>query len=117
MARFSTFTLLLFCWPHSDAAAQTPGTGSISGTVFDPAHRVIVGADVTAVDQATTCGTRSKDRRGRGLSLLTFAAWRLRHDVRAAGFAPGTISSVQVAVGEVHSLDATLYVKNATASR
>jgi hypothetical protein len=37
----------------STALAQTPGTGAISGIVYDPATRVVANAEVSAVNEAT----------------------------------------------------------------
>jgi hypothetical protein len=97
------------------AVPQTPGTGAISGTVSDPAHRIIIGADVTAVDQATHAERTVKTGAGGDFRLSLLPPGDYAITFAAAGFAPGTISPVQVAAGEVHSLDATLYVENATA--
>jgi hypothetical protein len=116
MARFSTVTLAFLLLASLRGAAQTPGTGAISGTVLDPAHRVIVGADVTAVDQATHAERAVKTGAGGDFrfSLLPPGDYAIKF--AAAGFAPGTISPVQVAAGEVQSLDATLSVGSATAA-
>ena len=99
----------------SSAVAQTPGTGAISGTVFDPAHRAIAGAEVMAVDQAThTARTVKTGAEGDfRVSLLSPGEYVIT--IAASGFAPGTIPDVQVAAGEVHTLDATLSVEKATA--
>lgn len=111
MARCSTLNLILAALTTLSAAAQTPGTGAISGTVFDPAHRVITGADVTAVDLSTHA-TRTVKTGSEGdfrFALLPSGDYALT--IMAAGFASGTIPSVQVAAGEVRSLDATLSVE------
>jgi hypothetical protein len=114
MTRFSTVTLAFVLLVALRAAAQTPGTGAISGTVFDPAHRVIVGADVTAMDQATHAERAVKTGAGGDFRFSLLPPGDYAVSFAAAGFAPGTVSPVQVAAGEVHSLDATLYVGNAT---
>jgi hypothetical protein len=36
-----------------NAFGQTPGTGAISGVVYDPSNRVIANAEVLAVNEAT----------------------------------------------------------------
>jgi Carboxypeptidase regulatory-like domain/TonB dependent receptor/TonB-dependent Receptor Plug Domain len=115
MTRFSTVTLVFILHVALRAAAQTPGTGAISGTVFDQAHRVIIGADVTAVDQATHAERAVKTGMGGDFRISLLPPGDYAITFAAAGFAPGTISPVQVAAGEVHSLDARLYVENATA--
>jgi hypothetical protein len=97
-------------------AAQTPGTGAISGVVYDPAHRVVANAQVVAVEEATqlsrtvTTGAEGEFR----VPLLPPGTYSVT--VQAAGFAANTASSVQVAVSEIHSLQITLAVANTTAS-
>ena len=115
MTRFSTVTLAFILLAAQRGAAQTPGTGAISGTVVDSAHRVIVGAEVTAVDQATHTERAVKSGAGGDFRFSLLPPGDYAITFAAAGFAQGTISPVQVAAGEVHSLDATLYVENATA--
>lgn len=114
MRPYRLFLLTFVLLTALGAAAQTPGTGAISGTIFDPIHRAIAGADVTAVDQATgTSRTVKTDREGDfHFALLPPGDYVVT--VAAPGFASGTISSVQVAAGEVHSLDASLAVERTT---
>ncbi len=45
--------ILLVLLLGMNASAQSPGTGAIAGTIFDQAHRVIVSAKVTALEDAT----------------------------------------------------------------
>jgi hypothetical protein len=97
------------------AAAQTPGTGAISGTVFDPTHHIIIGAEVTAMDQATHAERVVKTDTGGDFRVSLLPPGDYAITFVATGFVPGTISPVQVAAGEVRSLDETLYVENATA--
>jgi hypothetical protein len=81
MTRFGTVTLALVLLAALRAAAQTPGTGAISGALFDPARlrRRNCGGP------GDPCRTHSKNRRRRGLSFFTFAAGRLRRYVRGCG--------------------------------
>jgi hypothetical protein len=90
------------------AVAQTPGTGAISGTVFDPAHRAIAGAVVTTVEQATHTARSVKTGAEGDFRVPLLPPGDYVITIAAAGFAPGTIPEVQVAAGEVRSLDATL---------
>ncbi len=115
MARFSSITFAFVFLAALRAVAQTPGTGAISGTVYDPAHRVIVGADVTAVDQATHAERAAKSGAGGDFRFSLLPPGDYAITFAAAGFAPGAVAPVQVAAGEVHSLNATLYVEDATA--
>ena len=98
------------------AAAQTPGTGAISGTVFDPAHDALANATITAVENATRVERTAKTgARGEfripllppGDYAVTFAA---------DGFKPRTATDVPVIASEVHILDATLAISGATAN-
>lgn len=45
--------VLLFLPRGTAACTQTPGTGAIAGAISDPAHRVLLSAPVTAVEEAT----------------------------------------------------------------
>ena len=111
--RSSTTIALLFLCTFG-AMAQTPGTGAISGTVFDPAHRAIAGAEVTAVDQSTHTSRTVKTGALGEFRVPLLLPGDYAVTIAAPGFAPGAISSVPVAAGEVHSLDATLSVAKAT---
>ena len=96
--------------------AQTPGTGAISGVVYDPAHRVVPNAQVIAVEDATHL-SRTVSSGGEGefrVPLLPPGTYTVT--VQAAGFAPNTASSVQVTVSEIRSLQITLAVANANSS-
>ncbi|HKR26785.1 MAG TPA: carboxypeptidase-like regulatory domain-containing protein [Acidobacteriaceae bacterium] len=114
MARFSTVGALLAILTALCAAAQTPGTGAISGTVFDPAHRVIAGADVSALDLSTHTARTAKTGPEGDFRIALLPPGDYSLTITAAGFAAGTIGSVQVAAGEVRSLEATLSVEKAT---
>jgi hypothetical protein len=115
MTRFGTVTLAIALLAALRVASQTPGTGAISGTVFDPAHRVIAVADVTAVDQATHAERTVKTGTGGDFRFSLLQPGDYAITFAAAGFAPGTITAVRVAAGEVRSLDATMHVDKATA--
>ncbi|HZZ39261.1 MAG TPA: carboxypeptidase-like regulatory domain-containing protein [Acidobacteriaceae bacterium] len=95
------------------AGAQTPGTGAIAGTVFDPAHHVLVGATVTAVEDATQA-TRTARTDAHGdfrIPLLPPGDYAVT--TAADGFQPGTTPSVLVNASEVRTLDATLAIADA----
>jgi hypothetical protein len=108
----TVFTLVLLT--TFSAAAQTPGTGAISGTVFDPAHRVVASVDVTAIGQATHISRTVKTGPEGDFRIPLLPPGDYVVTLAAPGFAPGTISSVEVAAGEVHSIEATLVVEKAT---
>src|SRR6202034_2023881 len=85
-------------------------TGSISGVIEDPAGRVVAGATVTAVSNAT--GTRySTVSSNTGYYVFPSArtgAYEL--SVNAAGFKTEVYNGVVVAVGVTTSRDVTLSV-------
>jgi Carboxypeptidase regulatory-like domain/TonB dependent receptor-like, beta-barrel len=90
--------------------AQTPGTGAISGTVFDPDHHVLAGAAITAVEDATKVErTATADARGDfQIPLLLPGDYAVT--IAADGFQPRTEPSVQVTASEVRIIDATLAI-------
>ena len=95
------------------AGAQTPGTGAISGTVFDPAHNVLAGATITAVEDATkTARTARSDARG-GFRIPLLPPGDYAVTVEASGFQPTAGPSVRVTASEVQILDATLAIAEA----
>lgn len=114
MARVGTVSSILAMLTALCAAAQTPGTGAISGTVFDPAHRVIAGADVNAIDLSTHTARTAKTGPEGDFRVALLPPGDYAITITARGFAAGTIASVQVAAGEVRSLEATLSVEKAT---
>jgi hypothetical protein len=105
--------VLAFALFGSLAAAQTPGTGAISGTVFDPAHRVLAGATVTAIEDGTQLkrATRTDAHGDFRIPLLPPGDYAVT--IAASGFEPKTTPSVPVTASEVRTLDATLSIANA----
>ncbi len=96
--------------------AQTPGTGAISGVVYDSSNRVIANADVTAVSEATQV-SRSVLTTTEGLfrvPLLSPGNYSVT--VKAPGFADCTSTHVSVTVSETSSLNVTLAVVDAGAT-
>jgi hypothetical protein len=100
----------------SAAFGQTPGTGAISGVVYDPSNRVVAGAEVLAVNEATHA-SRLVMTTGAGVfrvPLLLPGAYTIT--VKTAGFATNTLRAVQVTVSETISLNMTLTIAMATTS-
>jgi len=90
--------------------AQTPGTGAISGLVYDSSNRVVANAEVQAVNQATHVA-RSATTTAEGVfrvPLLLPGPYTVT--VKAAGFAEDTSRSIEVTVSETASLNVTLAV-------
>lgn len=89
---------------------QTPGTGEISGVVFDAGHHIVANAMVIAVDEATHA-TRSVTTTFSGLfrvPLLNPGGYTIT--VSAPKFAPSTLRSIQVTVSQISSLRVVLAV-------
>jgi hypothetical protein len=85
-------------------SGQTPGTGAISGTVYDPGNRVVANAKVVAINMATHFA-RSVATTSEGvfrLPLLVPGGYTVT--VSAPGFAASTSRSIQVTASETTSL-------------
>jgi hypothetical protein len=90
--------------------AQSPGTGAISGTVYDPSNRAIANAEVLAVNEATHV-SRSVLTTQEGVfrvPLLLPGSYTVT--VKAPGFADSVTRSIAVTVSETSSLNVTLTV-------
>src|SRR5271170_641050 len=91
-------------------SAQTPGTGAISGGVYDPANRTVANAEVLAVSEATGV-SRTVRTTADGLfrvSLLPPGAYTVT--VNAPGFGINISRSIQVTVSQTTSLNVTLAI-------
>jgi len=91
-------------------AGQTPGTGEISGVVYDAAHRVVANAEVIAVNEATGASrpvTTSTDGVFR-VPLLVPGDYTIK--VTAAGFASSTLQSIPVTVSQTSSVRVVLAI-------
>ena len=96
--------------------AQTPGTGAISGIVYDPVNRVVANAEVLAINNATHI-SRSATTTSEGvfrLALLPPGMYAV--SIKAQGYEVHTYPSVQVTVSETSSLPVTLVVAGASAT-
>jgi hypothetical protein len=92
------------------AFGQTPGTGAISGVAYDPSSRVIAGAEVLTVNEATNM-SRAAITTAEGVfrvPLLPPGTYTVK--VRATGFAEHTSQSILVTASETSSLHVTLAV-------
>jgi Carboxypeptidase regulatory-like domain/TonB dependent receptor len=116
LRKYLALSAMLLLLPISTAFGQTPGTGAISGVVYDPANRVVVNAEVQAVNEATHI-SRSVTTTVEGvfrMPLLLPGAYTVT--VKAAGFGDNTSRSVQVAVSATTSLNVTLALAGVTQS-
>ncbi len=107
---FAAMSAIFLIITTSTALCQTPGTGAISGVVYDPAKHVVANAEVLAVNEATHA-SRSVQTSAEGafrVPLLLPGTYAVT--VKAAGFADQTTHGVQVTVSEVSSLNLTLTI-------
>jgi hypothetical protein len=95
------------------AVAQTPGTGAISGTVFDPAHNVLAGATITAVESATRVARTARTDAYGHFQIPLLPPGDYAVTIAADGFQPKTAPAVQVVASEIRTLDATLAITGA----
>ena len=99
-----------------NALAQAPGTGAISGVVYDPSDRVIAKAEVIAISDATQV-SRSVVTTADGVfrvPLLPPGSYSVT--VRADGFAERTSKAILVTVSETTALNVTLAIPGTSAS-
>jgi len=95
---------------------QAPGTGAITGTVYDPAGRVVEHADVVLKSDSTGA-TRTNSSNGTGtfaFSLLSPGEYTA--SVKAAGFAEGSMRGINVVVTETRVVDFHLALESAGAT-
>jgi hypothetical protein len=109
--RFPTYLALLavVCLATLPAFGQSLTTGSISGTVFDPAHAVVAGASVTlkGVDTGSSASATTSPSGAFNFNLLKPGRYQIT--VKGAGFAEMT-QNVDVQVGEATKADVDLTV-------
>jgi len=114
--RYSAASALFVLVLTGQILGQAPGTGAISGVVYDPSNRVIGNAGVLATNEATYV-SRSVVTTAEGVfrvPLLPPGSYTVT--VTAAGFAKHTAQSISVTVDETSSLHVTLTVEGANAS-
>ena len=111
--QFACALLILFLGSLS-AFSQTPGTGAIAGSVFDPAKNAVGNAHITALN-AETHLSRSVGSNAQGffkMPLLPPGAYTLSAD--APGFAAATLDSVIVTASQTASVTLALSVASAS---
>ena len=115
--RYPAFLLAFFLFALTGiAAGQTPGTGAISGMVYDPIGNLISNAEVLTANEATHV-SRSVRTTPEGMfrvQLLPPGSYLVT--VNAPGFASFQSQSISVTVSETSRLDVMLAVAGATAS-
>jgi hypothetical protein len=104
----TVFSLLI--WVAPVGLAQSASTGAVSGTITDPANAVVVGAKVTATNQATG-EKRTVDSGPSGAYLLPFLSpGTYSVEASAKGFKQAKYPDVSVVVTETVKLDIRLAI-------
>lgn len=95
---------------------QTPGTGAIAGNVYDPQAKVVSGAEIEAVSQATheERAARSNAEGGFEIPLLPPGSYVVK--VKAEGFAESESNAMQVTASETTSVNVRLAVASVAQS-
>lgn len=115
--RSSVLLGLLILMMGGLVAAQTPGTGAITGQVFDSSGALIPNARVTAVNEATDL-SRAATTTSEGLFRLPLLApGNYSLTVESEHFQPRTLQSIHVTVTETAVVDVTLAVKTPTPTK
>ena len=112
----SQFTFSALVLLSIAAIGQTPGTGAISGTLYDPANKVVSNAEVVAVSETTQIA-RAATFNAEGafrIPLLLPGSYVLK--VKAEGFAESVSNPIQVTASETTSLNVTLIVASVAQS-
>ena len=106
--------VLYFLIMTGAAFAQTPGTGAISGLVYDPSGRVVGNAEVQALDEETHT-SRSVMTTPEGVfRVLLLPPGEYTVTVKASGFAVSTSRLIEVTVSQTSSLNVTLALATAS---
>jgi hypothetical protein len=88
--------------------SQTPGTGAISGSVYDPANRVVANAEVAAVNQATHLSRTVKTNAAGFFQAPLLPPGSYVVSVKAEGFALGVSNVISVTASQTTSINVTL---------
>ena len=94
------------------ALTQTPGTGAVSGSVSDPAGKVVVNAEVRAVSASTGVSRSAMTSADGSFELPLLAPGAYAVSVRAAGFAESAPAAVTVTASQWTSLAFRLSVQS-----
>jgi hypothetical protein len=100
-------TLALFFSTASLFAQADYAAATLKGTVYDPQEKLVVGATITAINEATGA-TRTSVSTAEGYQLLSVPPGSYRVEVTATGFAKSVARNVSLAVGEQEIYDVRL---------
>jgi len=85
--------------------AQTPGTGAIQGTVYDPSGRAVSNADIAIENEATHLSRMATTKAGGIFSVPLLVPGSYSLVVKVAGFEEKDAHSVRVVVSETSTVE------------
>jgi Carboxypeptidase regulatory-like domain/TonB dependent receptor len=97
-------------------SGQTPGTGAISGNVYDPQSKTVSGAEIVAMSEATHVirVAQSSAEGAYEIPLLPPGSYVVK--VKAEGFAESDSDTIQVTASETTSLNVQLVLASVAQS-
>jgi len=116
LRRYFVVSAILFHLLVNVAMGQTPGTGAISGIVYDPSDRVVADAEVRVVNNATQISRSVRTTQEGVFRVLLLSPGTYELKVSSPGFAPYTLHAIQVTVSETSSVSVKLFVAGANTS-
>ena len=110
MRKFTMFLFLGLAFIFAGTAVQAQTTGSMSGTITDPANAVVPGATVT-VTNAQTGASRTATTNSRGyFSVEALAPGPYTVTVEGAGFKRSVAQNIAVSVNTIAEVNITMEV-------
>jgi hypothetical protein len=92
------------------AHAQTPGTGAISGNIYDPQNKTVSGAQVMAVNEATHEERIAQSNEDGAFEIPLLSPGSYVVTVKADGFAENDSDALQVTASETTSVNVRLAI-------
>ena len=106
-ARFALLACALLLFVHS---ANAQFYSSVEGTVMDPSNAVVPSAKVTVTNQATQLAYTSTSNTRGVFRITTLPLGSYRMEVQATGFRPWVQADLELAGGQVRTLNVTLEI-------
>lgn len=96
------------------AGAQTASTGAVQGTITDPSHAAIPGANITLVNPATGAMLRAQSDAHGGYTFPSVRPGNFTMQVTATGFKAYTVKSLPVTVNKAALVNVQMQLGSAT---
>jgi outer membrane receptor protein involved in Fe transport len=98
------------------ALGQTPGTGAIAGSVYDPQNKTVSGAELVARSLDTHLERVAQSDAEGSFQIPLLAPGKYVVEVKAADFAPSVSDTIQVTASETTSLNIKLQLASVAQS-